>query len=116
MKKRVERDPQGTKGINPDIARQGILFTVADQGNKGLDRGATRDISQGAHMSPRKRNYKAKAPVRGNQAKSSYMASTASDAKEKDIWQIIAQIRQIKVTQRQDHASSLSKYNLTRIR
>ena len=86
MKKSVERDPQETKGINPDISTREIPFTITDQDHKGLDRGATRDMSQGAYMSPRKRNYKARAPIRGNQAKSSYMASTASDARRKDIW------------------------------
>ena len=59
MIKRVERDPQGTKGINPNISRREIPFTIANQGHKGLNKGATRDTSQGAHMNPRKRNYKA---------------------------------------------------------
>ena len=111
MKKRVGRDPQGTKGINPDISRREIPFTVADQDHKGLDRGTTRDTRQGAYMSPREKNCKAGAPIRGNQAKSSYMASTASDARRKDIWQTIARIRRVEVTQRRDHVSLLSRYS-----
>ena len=56
-------------------------------------------------MSPRTRNYKAGALIRGNQAKSSYMASTALDTRKKDIWKMIAWIRWVEVTQRQDHVS-----------
>ena len=98
--KKVKRDSQGTKGINPDISRREIPFTITNQGYKGLDRGVTRDMSQGAHMSPRKGNYKARAPIRENQGKGFYTASTVWDAREKVIWQMIAQIRHMEAIQR----------------